>query len=41
MTDRKNLKITEETYDRLREEKNRFETWDGMLNRLVDDAGDE
>ena len=38
MTSRKNLKINEETYDRLREAKGRFETWDGMLNRLVDEA---
>ena len=35
---RKNLKINEETYDRLRDAKGQFETWDGMLNRLVDQA---
>lgn len=40
MTDRKtrkNLKIAEETYERLRAEKGRFETWDAALQRLVDD----
>ena len=35
---RKNLKINEDTYQKLREAKGRFETWDGMLNRLVDEA---
>lgn len=34
---RKNLKISEETYDLLREEKGDYETWDGMFHRLVDD----
>jgi len=28
MTDRKNLKIAEETYDLLREQKGRYQTWD-------------
>jgi len=37
---RKNLKIDEETYERLRDAKGRFETWDGCLNRLVEQAGD-
>lgn len=37
MTNRKNLKITEETYDRLRDEKGKYETWDGCLNRLLDE----
>jgi hypothetical protein len=38
MSDRKNLKITEETYNRRRGEKGEYETWDGMLNRLVDET---
>lgn len=37
MTDRKNLKISSETYERLREEKGQFETWDGFFNRLLDE----
>lgn len=36
MTDRKNLKISPETYDLLREEKGQYETWDGFFNRLVE-----
>jgi len=36
--ERKNLKITEETYDRLRDEKGQYETWDGCLNRILDDT---
>jgi len=37
MTGRKNLKITEETYDRLRDAKGQYETWDGCLNRILDE----
>ena len=37
MTKRKNLKIDVETYERLREEKGQYETWDGFLNRLLDE----
>lgn len=40
MTDRKNLKIDPETYHRLRDEKQQFETWDAMLNRLVDETAE-
>jgi len=36
MSDRKNLKISEETYENLRERKGKYETWDGMLNRLLE-----
>ena len=32
---RKNLKINEDTYDDLREEKRDMETWDSMLRRLL------
>ena len=35
MTERKNLKIAEDTYDELREEKRDMETWDSMLRRLM------
>ena len=35
MTNRKNLKIAEDTYDELRDEKRDMETWDSMLRRLV------
>ena len=37
MTERKNLKIDVETYERLREEKGQYETWDGALNRMLDE----
>jgi predicted CopG family antitoxin len=36
MTDRKNLKIDEDTYERLRDEKGEYETWNLVLNRLLD-----
>lgn len=32
---RKNLKISEDTYELLREEKGQYETWDGFFHRLV------
>jgi len=35
MTKRKNLKIAEDTYDDLSEEKRKHETWDHFLNRLL------
>jgi len=38
MTERKNLKITVETYERMKDEKKQYETWDGMLNRVLDDS---
>jgi hypothetical protein len=38
MTDRKNLKIAEDTYDDLREEKRAMETWDSMFQRLLREA---
>lgn len=36
MTERKNLKIDEETYERLSDEKGEYETWNLVLNRLLD-----
>ena len=41
MTERKNLKIDVETYERLREEKGQYETWDGALNRILDEIDDD
>ena len=41
MTERKNLKIDVETYERLREEKGQYETWDGALNRMMDELDDD
>lgn len=40
MTDRKNLKVTEDTYDLLREEKGQYETWDGFFHRVFDGPND-
>jgi len=37
MADRKNLKINEDTYDLLRQEKGDYETWDGFFHRVFDD----
>ena len=41
MTDRKNIKIDVKTYERLREEKGQDETWDGALNRMLDEIDDD
>ena len=41
MTERKNLKIDVKTYERLREEKGQYETWDGALNRILDEINDD
>jgi len=40
MTERKNLKIAEDTYDKLRNAKGEYETWDGCLNRLLSEANE-
>jgi len=37
MTNRKNLKISEESYELLKDEKGQYETWDGMIHRVFDD----
>lgn len=39
MTDRKNLKIDSEMYDRLRDEKTEYETWNHFFDRLLEEAG--
>jgi hypothetical protein len=41
MTDRKNLKITEDTYDDLRAAKRDMETWDSMFRRLLNETQSE
>jgi predicted CopG family antitoxin len=38
MSDRKNIKVDEETYNRLTEQKGEYETWNLVLNRLLDIA---
>lgn len=35
---RKNLKIEPEMYERLREEKGQYETWNGLFDRLLKEA---
>ena len=35
MSDRKNLKINEDTYQKLREAKDQYETWDGFFHRML------
>ena len=37
---RKNLKIAEDTYEELRDEKRDMETWDSMFRRLLREADD-
>ena len=37
MSKRKNLKIAEDTYDDLKDEKRDMETWDSMFRRLLRD----
>jgi hypothetical protein len=41
MTDRKNIKVHEETFERLADEKGQFETWDGFFARVLDDVAGE
>jgi len=38
MSERKNLKISEGTYDDLCDEKRDMETWDSMFRRLLREA---
>ena len=38
MTERKNLKIDKEMYDRLREEKTQYETWNHLFDLLLKEA---
>ena len=41
MSKRKNLKIAEDTYDDLKDEKRDMETWDSMFRRLMRESTDE
>ena len=41
MSNRKNLKIAEDTYDELKDEKRDMETWDSMFRRLMRESADE
>jgi len=36
MRDRKNIKISEETYEMLKDKKGEYETWDGFFHRVFD-----
>ena len=40
MTDRKNLKIDVEMYDRLADAKRQYETWNAFFARLLDETGE-
>ena len=40
MTDRKNLKIDADIYNRLRGEKTQYETWDAFFDRLLAETTD-
>jgi hypothetical protein len=37
MSERKNLKLSPESYQLLKQHKRRYETWDGMIHRIFDD----
>ena len=41
MTERKNLKIAPDTYDELKAEKRKMETWDSMFRRLIRESDNE
>jgi len=41
MAERKNIKIDVETYERLRERKGQYETWNLALNRMLDELDDD
>ena len=41
MSDRKNIKIDADTYERHREEKGQYETWNLALNRMLDELADD
>ena len=40
MSDRKNLKIDSEMYDRLQDEKTQYETWNHFFDRLLREANE-
>lgn len=37
MTKRKNIKVDEQTWQMLKEDKGKYETWQGYFHRIVDD----
>jgi hypothetical protein len=41
MSDRKNIKVREDTFDLLADGKRKMETWDSYLRRLRREAGDD
>ena len=41
MTKRKNIKVEAEMYERLREEKTQYETWNAFFDRLLREADGE
>ena len=41
MSNRKNLKIDPEMYDRLKEEKTQYETWNHLFDRLLNENSDK
>jgi hypothetical protein len=41
MTDRKNIKIDAEMYERLRDEKGGYETWNALFDRLLSEVEDD
>jgi len=38
MSDRKNIKIDAEMYDRLDKEKRKYETWNAFFDRVLEEA---
>lgn len=40
MSEYKNIRIKESAFDRLKAEKKDYETWDGLMHRLLNEAGD-
>jgi predicted CopG family antitoxin len=40
MTERKNIKIDAEMYERLRDEKTQYETWNAFFDRLLGEVED-
>jgi len=41
MTDRKNIKVDPEMYERLTEAKTQYETWNAFFDRLLTEADTE
>ena len=41
MTNRKNIKVSEDTFKKLERAKGKYETWDGFFQRLTEELGAE